>query len=74
MRSDLIRLELKLILTEPGPEIIQEARQLIETVPRDELPDWVEILANGNLSQIQAVIETARMDRSVTLNEELHYN
>jgi hypothetical protein len=45
---------------DPPPEIIRVARSVLTQYPRDELPDWVEIIANGNPQHLTDVIQLAR--------------
>jgi hypothetical protein len=42
--------------------IILHARLLMRLCDRSVLPDWVEILANGDPSSFEAVIDVARDD------------
>lgn len=46
----------------PEPALIGEAQLLLELYPRDLLPDWVEILANGAADHFEAVREIALAD------------
>jgi hypothetical protein len=46
----------------PSDSIIQSAQTFILLYPREELPDWVEILANGNPEMLQSVIAIAQAD------------
>lgn len=48
----------------PSPDLIDEARTLIELYPRAELPDFVEILANGDPDHFDSVREIALADIS----------
>ena len=42
--------------------VIVAARMLLAAYPRNELPDWIEILANGNPDMLDSVIEAALAD------------
>jgi hypothetical protein len=44
------------------PIVLLHARLLMRLYDRSVLPDWVEILANGSLCHIDAVIDVARDD------------
>jgi hypothetical protein len=46
----------------PSPSVLLAARWLHEITPREYLPDWVEILANGNLDYWADVCSMARFD------------
>ena len=46
----------------PSPVLIIVARVLMDIKPRSALPDWVEILANGDPDRWQSVIEIALDD------------
>ena len=53
------------------------AQGIVERYPHDLYPDWVEMLANGNLTRWDAVIETVKTDIEVSgvvypLREEFH--
>lgn len=50
------------LLHSPTPELMDEAALLLELYPRDLLPDWIEILANGAPEHFEAVREIALAD------------
>jgi len=60
--ADIDYLKRWLVDEEPEGEILEEAKRVMATYTRRELPDWVEILANGNPNSLDAVIEIARAD------------
>ncbi len=49
----------RLINEPPSVSFLAIARVLMALFPRSELPDWVEILANGNDDYYEDVIEIA---------------
>jgi len=53
----------KMVVEEqPHPIMIDHARMMMVIWPREELPDWVEALANGNPEQLASVIEVVKAD------------
>jgi hypothetical protein len=58
----LKNLKRRLKLKPPDVFILDVAKLLMILYPREALPDWVEILANGNPEMIEAVIATALED------------
>jgi hypothetical protein len=65
--GDLNALEWAL-LNRPGPELINWAREILGANPRENLPDWVEALANGNPEAWESVVEVARETRKGDLD------
>jgi hypothetical protein len=55
-------LKRRMLSDPPSIVLIELAQNLINNYPREELPDWIEILANGNPDNILAVVEIARSD------------
>lgn len=45
----------------PG-DLIMDAKTIMTLYPREIIPDWVEILANGNPGMIESVVEVAKED------------
>lgn len=58
----LEELKKRMMVTPEDATIIRTARVMLKNCPRHMLPDWVEILANGDVSELAAVIETALAD------------
>lgn len=54
----------------PTGGIIEYAAFLMTVYPREVLPDWVEALANGNPSQLEAVIEIALADMNSEVDDD----
>jgi hypothetical protein len=51
------------LLNEYKPEDLKAwACDVLASTPRELLPDWVEILANGNLDAWESVLDVARED------------
>lgn len=50
------------VYTAPHPALKLAAMYLMVEYDRDDLPDWVEALANGNLENWDAVIEVVKDD------------
>ncbi len=48
----------------PDPEIIFAARYVMSIALREDLPDWVEALANGNAATFEDLVEVVRDDMS----------
>jgi len=46
----------------PDPGIIDDAIDIMRTYSRVSLPDWVEIIANGNPDALASVVEVAKSD------------
>jgi hypothetical protein len=54
----------------PPSEIVPLAAKIFRSHSRSDIPDWVEILANGNPDHLPAVIETALADLREEENHE----
>ena len=50
------------LISHPSASMLLAARYLVMTVTRDLLPDWVEILANGNMEHWESVRHVALAD------------
>jgi hypothetical protein len=50
----------------PSSKIIGIARLVLTWYDHKDLPDWVEILANGNTGLVESVVDTAITDAEVT--------
>jgi hypothetical protein len=50
------------LLNFSGTDVMDEAAVLLSVFPRSALPDWVEILANGNRNEAHTVIGIALRD------------
>lgn len=62
-RNEIIaRLAERIKTDPPSVSFLAIARVLMALFPRSELPDWVEILANGNDEYFEDVIEIALDD------------
>ena len=59
IQLELLKLQLE---HNPRPSLILSAQYLLEVHPRHMLPDWIEILANGNIMHFEAVVQTALAD------------
>jgi len=52
----------------PG-DLIMDAKTIMTLYPREIIPDWVEILANGNPGMIESVVEVAKEDIAAEAKE-----
>lgn len=50
------------LFARPSASLILAASWIADYMPREFLPDWVEVLANGNLAEWTSVIEAAKAD------------
>lgn len=48
--------------SKPDADLIRLANVLMRECERTDMPDWIEILANGNPDMLEAVFDAARAD------------
>jgi hypothetical protein len=72
MMLDEIEILRKDLLNSPSASLILAARCLSLLVPVGKLPTWVDVMAGGDLSRWQSVIEVAKefMDEEVKYGDQ----